>query len=171
MNSKRLSLVAMAAAVFATFGAMPAHAQKVMKYAHFQPGKNDQPKHVAALAFKEHVEKATNGSVKVEIYPAGQLGTAQQMMEGLRLGSVEVAVVHDGGIPGVYKTFNIFGLPYIFNDHAHLQALHVLGRLDRALGVGEVADAVVGIGHQLDAGLLAHVFGQFGKDLAEDMRK
>lgn len=119
MNSKRLSLVAMAAAVFATFGAMPAYAQKVMKYAHFQPGKNDQPKHVAAVAFKEHVEKATNGSVKVEIYPAGQLGTAQQMMEGLRLGSVEMAVVHDGGIPGVYKTFNIFGMPFLFDDHAH----------------------------------------------------
>ena len=119
MNFNRRSLVAIAAVVFAGFGAMPAHAQKVIKYAHFQPGKNDQPKHVAALAFKDHVEKATNGSLKVEIYPAGQLGPAQQMLEGLRLGSVELAVVHDGGIPGVYKTFNIFGLPYLFNDHAH----------------------------------------------------
>lgn len=138
MQSRRLTLAALAAAAFAAFAALPAHAQKVIKYAHFQPAKNDQPKHVAALAFKEHVEKATNGSLKVEIYPAGQLGTAQQMMEGLRLGSVELAVVHDGGIPGVYKTFNIFGLPYLFNDHAH--AYKVLD-------------------------------GQFGKDLAEDMRK
>ena len=33
--------------------AMPlAHAEKVLKYAHFQPAKDDQPKHVAALAFK-----------------------------------------------------------------------------------------------------------------------
>lgn len=139
MNSKRLTLAALASALFMGLGALPAYAQqKVLKYAHFQPAKNDQPKHVAAVAFKEHVEKATNGSIKVEIYPAGQLGTAQQMMEGLRLGSVELAVVHDGGIPGVYKTFNIFGLPYLFNDHAHAYAV-------------------------LD--------GQFGKDLAEDMRK
>jgi tripartite ATP-independent transporter DctP family solute receptor len=119
MNSKRLTLAAMAAIACAAFTALPAHAQKVIKYAHFQPAKADQPKHVAAQAFKEHVEKASNGSLKVEIYPAGQLGTAQQMMEGLRLGTVELAVVHDGGIPGVYKTFNIFGLPYLFNDHAH----------------------------------------------------
>jgi tripartite ATP-independent transporter DctP family solute receptor len=138
MNSKRFTLAAMAVAAFAALAALPAHAQKVIKYAHFQPAKNDQPKHVAALAFKEHVEKATNGSLKVEIYPAGQLGTAQQMMEGLRMGTVELAVVHDGGIPGVYKTFNIFGMPYLFNDHAH--AYRVLD-------------------------------GQFGKDLAEDMRK
>ena len=119
MNTRRLSLLAAAAALASAFVALPAHAQKVLKYAHFQPAKADQPKHAAAVAFKEHVEKATNGSLKVEIYPAGQLGTAQQMMEGLRLGTVELAVVHDGGIPGVYKTFNIFGLPFLFDDHAH----------------------------------------------------
>ncbi|AEG92207.1 TRAP transporter substrate-binding protein [Ramlibacter tataouinensis] len=129
MIRRRFPLLTVAAALLAGLGALPAHAQKVLKYAHFQPAKNDQPKHVAAVAFKEHVEKATGGSLKVEIYPAGQLGTAQQMMEGLRLGTVELAVVHDGGIPGVYKTFNIFGLPYLFNDHAHAYAV-----LDGAFG-------------------------------------
>jgi tripartite ATP-independent transporter DctP family solute receptor len=117
LNRKNF-LTAVAATALA-LGASSALAQKVMKYTHFQPAKTDQPKHVAALAFKEHVEKATNGSVKVEIYPAGQLGPAQQIMEGLRLGTVELGVVHDGGIPGVYKTFNIFGMPFVFNDHAH----------------------------------------------------
>lgn len=123
MMLKRKTFLAAAAAAVALFAALPAHAQKVLKYTHFQPAKTDQPKHVAALAFKEHVEKATNGSIKVEIYPAGQLGPAQQVMEGLRLGSVELAVVHDGGIPGVYKTFNIFGMPYLFHDHAHAYAV------------------------------------------------
>jgi C4-dicarboxylate-binding protein DctP len=137
MKLRRLPfMVAVATAAMAI--SLPAMAQKLIKYGHYQPGKNDQPKHVAALAFKEHVEKATNSSLKVEIYPAGQLGPAQQVMEGLRLGTVEMAVVHDGGIPGVYKTFNIFGLPYLFNDHAHAYAV-------------------------LD--------GQFGKDLADDMRR
>ena len=137
MKLRRLPfMVAVATAAMAI--SLPAMAQKLIKYGHYQPGKNDQPKHVAALAFKEHVEKATNSSLKVEIYPAGQLGPAQHVMEGLRLGTVEMAVVHDGGIPGVYKTFNIFGLPYLFNDHAHAYAV-------------------------LD--------GQFGKDLAEDMRR
>ena len=56
--------------------------QKTLKYAHFQPAKDDQPKHVAALAFKEHVEKATSGSVKVEIFPAGQFGNDADTMSG-----------------------------------------------------------------------------------------
>jgi TRAP-type transport system periplasmic protein len=130
--NRKLFLTAVAAAA-ALLHANAALAQKVMKYTHFQPAKNDQPKHVAALAFKEHVEKATNGSVKVEIYPAGQLGPAQQIMEGLRLGTVEMGVVHDGGIPGVYKTFNIFGMPFLFNNHAHAYAV-LDGKFGQELG-------------------------------------
>lgn len=128
MKMRRLPFVAALAAA-AALAALPAQAQKVLKYTHYQPAKADQPKHAAALAFKEHVEKATNGSLKIEIYPAGQLGPAQQVMEGLRLGTVELAVVHDGGIPGVYKTFNVFGLPFLFDNHAHAYAV-----LDGAFG-------------------------------------
>ncbi len=129
MIPNRIRPLAVLALAASALFALPAQAQKVMKYTHYQPAKADQPKHVAALAFKEHVEKATKGSIKVEIYPAGQLGPANQVLEGLRLGSVEMAVVHDGGIPVVYKPFNIFGLPYLFKDHAHAYAV-----LDGAFG-------------------------------------
>ena len=100
--------------------AMPlAHAEKVLKYAHFQPAKDDQPKHVAALAFKEHVEKATNGSIKVEIYPAGQFGKDQQTMEGLKLGTLELAVAHDGAVATIYKPIGVLGIPFLYENHEH----------------------------------------------------
>jgi tripartite ATP-independent transporter DctP family solute receptor len=113
--SRLLAVVAAAAACFAT---PLAHAQKVLKYAHFQPAKDDQPKHAAALAFKEHVEKATNGSIKVEIYPAGQFGKDQPTMEGLKLGSLELAVAHDGAIATVHKPIGVLGIPFLFDSHA-----------------------------------------------------
>src|SRR5687767_15639576 len=94
--------------------ALPAaHAQKVLKYAHFQPAKDDQPKHVAALAFKEHLEKASGGAIKVEIYPAGQFGKDQQTMEGLKLGTLELAVAHDGAIATVHKPIGVLGIPFL----------------------------------------------------------
>jgi TRAP-type transport system periplasmic protein len=96
-----------------------AHAQKTLKYAHFQPAKDDQPKHVAALAFKDHVEKATNGSVKVEIFPAGQFGKDQPTMEGLKLGTLELAVAHDGAIATVYKPIGVLGIPFLYDNHEH----------------------------------------------------
>jgi tripartite ATP-independent transporter DctP family solute receptor len=106
-------------AMLYAFGAMPAHAEKVIRYAHFHPAKMEMSQHAAAVAFKDHVEKKTNGSLKVQIYPAGQLGTAQQIMEGLRLGSVQYASVHEGGVSSIYKNFNLFGMPFLFDSHAH----------------------------------------------------
>lgn len=103
----------------AALGASAAEAQKVLKYAHFQPAKDDQPKHVAALAFKDHVEKATNGSIKVEIYPAGQFGKDQPTMEGLKLGTLELAVAHDGAIATVYKPIGVLGIPFLYDNHEH----------------------------------------------------
>jgi C4-dicarboxylate-binding protein DctP len=96
-----------------------AHAQKTLKYAHFQPAKDDQPKHVAAMAFKDHVEKATNGSVKVEVYPAGQFGKDQPTMEGLKLGTLELAVAHDGAIATVHKPIGVLGIPFLYDNHDH----------------------------------------------------
>lgn len=99
---------------------LAAHAQtKTLKYAHFQPAKDDQPKHVAAMAFKEHVEKATNGSVKVEIYPAGQFGKDQPTMEGVKLGTLEMAVAHDGAIATVHKPVGVLGIPFLYDNHEH----------------------------------------------------
>lgn len=94
--------------------ALPALAQTTIKYGHYQPGRMDQPKHAAAMAFKAYVEGATAGDVTVEIYPAGQLGNEATVMEGLQLGTVEMAVVHDGGIAGTYAPIEVFSLPYAF---------------------------------------------------------
>jgi TRAP-type transport system periplasmic protein len=116
MKFSQLASVALAALVV---GVAPAHAQKVLKYAHFQPAKDDQPKHVAAMAFKDHVEKATNGSIKVEIYPAGQFGKDQQTMEALKLGTLEMAVAHDGAIATVYKPIGVLGIPFLYESHQH----------------------------------------------------
>ncbi len=112
-------LLAFAAVAACLVTPLAAHAQKTLKYAHFQPAKDDQPKHAAALAFKDHVEKATNGSVKVEIYPAGQFGKDQPTMEGVKLGSLEMAVAHDGAIATVHKPIGVLGIPFLYRDHEH----------------------------------------------------
>jgi C4-dicarboxylate-binding protein DctP len=113
------ALLTAALAAAACLAAPLAHAQKVLKYAHFQPAKDDQPKHAAALAFKDHVEKSTNGSVKVEIYPAGQFGKDQPTMEGLKLGTLELAVAHDGAIATVHKPIGVLGIPFLYENHEH----------------------------------------------------
>lgn len=87
-----------------------------IRYAHFQPASLDQPKQAAALAFKAYVEQNTGGTVKVEVFPASQLGDAGPVLEQLKLGSVQLAVVHDGPISSIYPPLGVYNLPYAFNN-------------------------------------------------------
>ena len=115
----RFLTIATALAASLCLAPTAAMAEKVIKYAHFQPAKDDQPKHRAALAFKEYVEKNSKGELKVQIYPAGQFGKDAETMEGLKLGTLEMGVVHDGAIAGVFKPINLLGIPYLYDSHEH----------------------------------------------------
>jgi C4-dicarboxylate-binding protein DctP len=106
------------AAALATAPLAEALAQTVIRYTHYQPGRADQPKHAAALAFQAYVEGASGGRLKVEIFPAGQLGNAQSVMEQLALGAVQMAVVHDGGMAGAFKPIQVVSMPFAFPDQS-----------------------------------------------------
>ncbi|WP_420335158.1 DctP family TRAP transporter solute-binding subunit [Roseibium sp.] len=107
-----------ATAALAIVSAAGAASAKELKYAHFQAADMSSPKHAAALAFETCVEGKTAGSIDVQVYPASQLGDGGQVIEGLQLGTIQLGVVHDGPISGVYKPFAVFAMPYLFDDQA-----------------------------------------------------
>ena len=115
----RLLSIAAALAVSLCVAPTAALAQKVIKYAHFQPAQDDQPNHRAALAFKEYVESHSKGQLKVQIFPAGQFGKDAETMEALKLGTLEMGVVHDGAIAGTFKPITLLGIPYLYESHEH----------------------------------------------------
>lgn len=110
-------LLAATATAALTFGAASASA-KDLKYAHFQSADLSSPKHAAALAFESCVEGKTSGSIDVQVFPASQLGGGSEVMEGLQLGTIQMAVVHDGPISATYKPFSVLAMPYLFDDQA-----------------------------------------------------
>lgn len=85
-----------------------------ISYGHgFMP---DTPHHQSALKFKEEVEKATDGRVKVTVFPSGQLGSAREMFEGLQMGTQEIALVPTARISGFAPELQLFDLPFLFPD-------------------------------------------------------
>lgn len=114
ISTRLLSTVA----ALALAGATTAASAKDLKYAHFQSAELSAPKHAAALAFESCVEGKTGGSIDVQIFPASQLGGGPEIMEGLELGTVQMAVVHDGPISATYKPFSVLAIPYLFDDQA-----------------------------------------------------
>ncbi|HLT00690.1 MAG TPA: DctP family TRAP transporter solute-binding subunit, partial [Geminicoccaceae bacterium] len=121
MSSRKLLLGAAVGALVALPGL--AAAQKVINYAHFQTADLSSPKHAAALAFKGCIESKTDGAIEVVIYPASQFGNETATMEGLQLGTLQLAAIHDGPISATYPPFAVFALPYLFDDHAEAWAV------------------------------------------------
>jgi C4-dicarboxylate-binding protein DctP len=96
----------------ASFSAF-AQAPIVIKFSHVVA--TDTPKGQAAERFKQLAEKATNGRVKVELYPNSQLYKDKEELEALQLGAVQMLApsLAKFGPLGV-KEFEAFDLPYIF---------------------------------------------------------
>ncbi len=91
----------------------------VIKFSHVVA--TDTPKGQAALRFKELAEAATKGRVKVEVYPNSQLYKDKEEMEALQLGAVQMLApsLAKFGPLGV-KEFEVFDLPFVFDDYTAL---------------------------------------------------
>jgi TRAP-type transport system periplasmic protein len=68
------------------------------------------------VEFKRLVEEKTNGHVKVEVYPAGQLGQQKDLLEGLRMGTVDMTLVDTGVLANFYKPLALLDSPYLFDN-------------------------------------------------------
>jgi TRAP-type transport system periplasmic protein len=66
------------------------------------------------VKFGEIVESKTNGAIKVEVYPNGQLGGDREVFEALQLGSIQGTSMSTGPIAQFSSKFNIFDLPFLF---------------------------------------------------------
>lgn len=74
--------------------------------------------------FKAGVEGRAAGKIKVDLYPAGQLGSIPSTVDGVALGTIEAAIPASGFLAGLEPRFTVLDLPAIFNDMAHAQRVH-----------------------------------------------
>jgi C4-dicarboxylate-binding protein DctP len=98
----------------------------------------DTPKGQAAERFKKLVEERTKGQVKVEVYPNSQLYKDKEEMEALQLGAVQMLAPSLAKFgPLGAREFEVFDLPFIFDDYEDLHkitqgpiGLNLLKKLD-----------------------------------------
>lgn len=69
--------------------------------------------------FQRILEADTSGQIKVEIYPASQLGSIPRMIEGTQFGSIQCFVGPPEFLVGVDSRFEVLGAPGLFKDMAH----------------------------------------------------
>jgi len=106
----------------------PAAAQSVtLRVAH--TAAQVEPYQIGFEKFRDEVEKATGGTVKVEIFPNAQLGDEGSVLKSIQSGSIAMATVANATIADFVQEMHIFDLPFLFRDRD--QAYRVL---DGAIG-------------------------------------
>ncbi|MTI60437.1 MAG: DctP family TRAP transporter solute-binding subunit [Firmicutes bacterium] len=65
--------------------------------------------------FESMVETNTGGAIQVEVFPAGQLGSLMSMLEATQGGQME-AVTGTAAIPSFYPAWQVFSIPYLFQN-------------------------------------------------------
>lgn len=79
--------------------------------------------HRMIAKFAEIVKDKTNGEVEVKLFPSSVLGSERDMIEGMRMGTLE-AMLGYGGVPALYvPEFDVVNMPYIFENYAQIHAV------------------------------------------------
>src|SRR5690349_22687954 len=115
----RFAIAFAATALLAAAGIVSAQQPIVIKFSHVVA--LDTPKGKAAEYFKKLAEERTKGRVKVEVYPNSTLFKDGEEMEALQLGSVQMLAPSLAKFgPLGAREFEVFDLPYIFDNYAEL---------------------------------------------------
>jgi TRAP-type C4-dicarboxylate transport system substrate-binding protein len=84
------------------------------------PTVNDAP-HEWMKAFKAGVEQRSGGRIKVELYPASQLGQIPATVDGVAMGTIEFVMPAVGFLIGMEPRFQVFDAAGLFDSVEHGQ--------------------------------------------------
>jgi tripartite ATP-independent transporter DctP family solute receptor len=70
--------------------------------------------------FADLVAERTKGQIQVQIFPASQLGTEQELLEGVQLGTVHMFEGSTGSVGRFLPDLEAFAAPYIWRDTDHM---------------------------------------------------
>ena len=69
----------------------------------------------------ENLSTATKGRLSIQMYPSMQLGGEKEAIEQAQVGAIAFARVSVGALGPVVDDLNVFNLPYVFRNTAHME--------------------------------------------------
>src|SRR5580698_5079968 len=81
------------------------------------------PTVAAVESLGKKLEAATNGRLSVQMFAAMQLGGEKEAIEQAQVGAIQFARVSVGTIGPVIDDLNVFNLPFLFRNTAHMQTI------------------------------------------------
>ena len=123
MRHRDILALAMAGALAGAIGigVQPAQAQDklVLKATDVHP--LGYPTVEAVVRMGKKLEAATNGRISIQMYPSMQLGGEKEMIEQAQVGALAMARISVGPMGPLVPELNVFNLPFMFRDDAHME--------------------------------------------------
>src|SRR5215468_9025002 len=141
-------------------GAAIAQQKLILKASDVHP--TGYPTVVAVENLGKKLEKATDGRLSVQMFAAMQLGGEKEAIEQAQVGAIQIARVSVGALGPVIDDLNVFNLPFLFRNTAHMQKV-----IDGPIGQ-ELLDKVT---NNRNAGLIALAWMDAGARSVYDTKK
>ncbi len=121
MNRRVVLHLGAAVALVAAGLGSPAFAQQktVLKATDVHP--LGYPTVEAVVQMGKKLEKATNGRLTIQMFPSMQLGGEKEMIEQAQVGALQIARISVGPMGPIVPEMNVFNLPFMFRDNAHME--------------------------------------------------
>lgn len=118
MTFKRKLLLAVLPFAFSL--SLPASALDI-KFAEIHPA--GYPTVVAEQNMGKKLEQASNGEITFKMFAGGVLGSEKEVIEQAQIGAVQMTRVSLGIVGPVVPDVNVFNMPFVFRDHAHMRKI------------------------------------------------
>ncbi|MDK2885149.1 TRAP transporter substrate-binding protein [Pseudothermotoga sp.] len=122
---KRFPFFLLMVMIILVFGSLTVLAEKVyvMKFGWIDPpDPYSNPTSAYAVTLKSEVERLSGGRIKVELYPAGQLGDQRSSVEQVRKGTIEACNISSGVLASAYyPPLELVDMPFLFTSYEHVR--------------------------------------------------
>ena len=102
-------------------GARAAEQKTVLKASDVHP--EGYPTVQAVENMGKELEAATGGRLSIQMYASMQLGGEKEAIEQAQVGALQLARVSVGALGPVVDDLNVFNLPFLFRDTAHMETV------------------------------------------------
>ncbi|MGH4037966.1 MAG: TRAP transporter substrate-binding protein [Sphaerochaeta sp.] len=110
-----LIMLAASTMVFAQGGAEK-QADEVLNFKMAHVCADNYPVCEALVTFADKVEELSGGKITAELYANGQLGQENDVLESVKLGTIDMTSVNGGAMVPFVPEYAAFTLPYIFEN-------------------------------------------------------
>lgn len=128
-HRKFTTVIAGAAGALMLLAAGGAAAEQKLRFGWVTPDSPGDPYAITGRTFKKLVEEKTGGALVVNLFPNRQLGDEKEILEGVRFGTIDAAVITNAVVANVEQALQVNDLPFLY---ANEQQAHRI--LDGELG-------------------------------------